>query len=50
MQTMLQSGLDVRPVLTHRIGFDDFRAGFSVMASGQCGKVVMTIAEDDHAG
>ena len=46
MQTMLQSGLDVRPVLTHRIPFDRFTEGFTVMQSGQCGKVILEIAED----
>jgi threonine 3-dehydrogenase len=46
MQTMLQSGLDVRPVLTHRIPFDRFPEGFAVMQSGQCGKVILDIAED----
>jgi threonine 3-dehydrogenase len=46
MQTMLQSGLDVRPVLTHRIPFDRFTEGFTVMQSGECGKVILEIAED----
>lgn len=49
MQTMLQSGLDVSPVLTHRIAFQDFRAGFEVMAAGNCGKVIMKLAEDRDA-
>ena len=46
MQTMLQSGLDVRPVLTHRFPFEQFEKGFEVMQSGNCGKVVLSIAED----
>jgi threonine 3-dehydrogenase len=46
MQTMLQSGLDVSPVLTHRFPLSDFRKGFEVMQSGDCGKVVLEIAED----
>jgi threonine 3-dehydrogenase len=41
MQAMLQSGLDISPVLTHRLAFDDFQKGFDVMESGQCGKVVL---------
>lgn len=41
MTAMLQSGLDIRPVITHRIGIDDFIDGFEAMKSGQCGKVVM---------
>jgi threonine 3-dehydrogenase len=46
MQTMLQSGLDVAPVLTHRFPFDQFKKGFEVMQSGSCGKVILEIAED----
>jgi len=41
MSSMLQSGLDVSPVLTHRLGADDFQQGFDVMASGRSGKVVL---------
>jgi threonine 3-dehydrogenase len=47
MQTMLQSGLDVRPVLTHRFPFAQFERGFQVMQSGNCGKVILEIGEDD---
>jgi threonine 3-dehydrogenase len=43
MQTMLQSGLDISPVLTHRLKFDDFQQGFDAMSSGQCGKVVLEL-------
>jgi threonine 3-dehydrogenase len=49
MQTMLQSGLDVSPVLTHRLPFDRFQEGFDAMQSGSCGKVVLRVAEDDDA-
>ena len=41
MSTMLQSGLDVSPVLTHRFAIDDFQQGFDVMRSGQSGKVIL---------
>jgi threonine 3-dehydrogenase len=41
MTVMLQSGLDVSPVITHRFAFDDFRAGFAAAASGESGKVVL---------
>ncbi|MGA2976897.1 MAG: L-threonine 3-dehydrogenase [Spirochaetia bacterium] len=47
MQTMLQSGLDVRPVLTHRFPFERFAEGFAAMQSGECGKVILSINEDD---
>ena len=41
MIAMLQSGLDVRPVLTHRYKVDEYREAFEVMRSGQSGKVVL---------
>ena len=41
MVAMLQSGLDVSPVITHRFPVDEFRRGFDVMRSGQSGKVVL---------
>jgi len=41
MISMLQSGLDVTPVLTHQLSVDAFQEGFDVMRSGQSGKVVL---------
>jgi threonine 3-dehydrogenase len=41
MAAMLQSGLDVRPVLTHQFKADEFATAFEVMKSGQSGKVVL---------
>ncbi|MGO9829208.1 MAG: zinc-binding dehydrogenase, partial [Myxococcaceae bacterium] len=41
MVAMLQSGLDIRPVLTHRFKADQYQAAFEVMRSGQSGKVVL---------
>ena len=41
MTTMLQSGLDVSPILTHHFAIDDFQDGFDVMRSGQSGKVIL---------
>jgi threonine 3-dehydrogenase len=41
MSAMLQSGLDISPVITHRFGCVDFEEGFSVMNSGNCGKVIL---------
>lgn len=43
MQTMLRSGLDISPVITHRFAFDDFQKGFDAMLSGQSGKVVLSL-------
>jgi threonine 3-dehydrogenase len=41
MVMLLQSGLNIQPVLTHEISYKDFQKGFDVMATGQSGKVVM---------
>jgi threonine 3-dehydrogenase len=41
MAAMIQGGLDISPVITHRFGIDDFRQGFEVMGSGQSGKVIL---------
>jgi threonine 3-dehydrogenase len=41
MSSMLQSGLDIAPVITHRLAIADFRSGFETMASGQSGKVIL---------
>ena len=38
---MLQSGLDLGPVLTHEFHIDDFAQGFATMASGESGKVIL---------
>ncbi len=43
MQTMLQSGLDISPVLTHKFRFDDFEKGFKIMNEGNCGKVILEL-------
>ena len=34
MSSMLQSGLDIRPVITHRLGINDYLEGFQIMNSG----------------
>lgn len=41
MTVMLQSGLDIKPIITHRYPYDEFEQGFRVMLSGQSGKVVL---------
>jgi threonine 3-dehydrogenase len=41
MTVMLQSGLDIRPVITHRLHYTEFEKGFEVMRTGQSGKVVL---------
>ena len=41
MIAMLQSGLDVRKVITHRMKAVDYARGFDLMKQGDCGKVVL---------
>jgi len=41
MTVMLQSGLDIRPVITHRFPCDEYEKGFEVMKSGQAAKVIL---------
>ena len=41
MTQMLRSGLDISGVLTHRFPIDDYKNGFEIMESGNCGKVVL---------
>jgi len=45
MTVMLESGLDISPVITHRYHYSEFQKGFDVMRSGQSGKVVLTWRE-----
>jgi threonine 3-dehydrogenase len=41
MTVMLQSGLDISPVITHRFHYEEFEKGFDVMSTGQSGKVIL---------
>ena len=41
MTVMLQSGLDIAPVITHRFGRDDHEEAFATAAGGQAGKVIL---------
>lgn len=41
MTVMLQSGLDIKPVITHRFHVSEFQKGFDVMTAGDCGKVIL---------
>jgi threonine 3-dehydrogenase len=45
MTVLLQSGLDILPVMTHRFSYRDFEEGFKVMRSGQSGKVILNWEE-----
>jgi threonine 3-dehydrogenase len=41
MSVMLESGVDISPVITHRFSYADFQKGFDAMISGNTGKVVL---------
>ena len=41
MTVMLESGLDIRPVITHRFHYTEFEKGFEAMLNGHCGKVIL---------
>jgi threonine 3-dehydrogenase len=38
---LIQSGLDLEPVITHELPIERFAEGFAAMASGNCGKVLL---------
>ncbi|MDE1474587.1 L-threonine 3-dehydrogenase [Xenorhabdus bovienii] len=41
MAALIQSGLDLTPIITHQFSIDDFQKGFDIMRSGQSGKVIL---------
>jgi threonine 3-dehydrogenase len=41
MTVLLQSGVDISPVITHRFPYHEFERGFAAMISGQTGKVIL---------
>jgi threonine 3-dehydrogenase len=41
MSVMIQSGLDIAPVITHRMPYTEFASGFEAMNSGKASKVVL---------
>jgi threonine 3-dehydrogenase len=41
MASLLQSGLDISPVITHRLPYTSFAQGFEIMGSGRSGKIVL---------
>jgi threonine 3-dehydrogenase len=42
---MIQSGMDISPIITHRFSYKDFQKGFDVMRSGNSGKVILDWSE-----
>lgn len=45
MTTMIQSGLDISPVITHQFSYTEFEKGFALMRSGQSGKIILNWAD-----
>jgi len=45
MTAMIQSGLDIHPVITHQFHFTEYAKAFEVMRSGQSGKVILNWSE-----
>jgi len=41
MSTMIDSGLDLRPIITHRLPYVEFEDGFNAMNSGKAAKVIL---------
>jgi threonine 3-dehydrogenase len=50
MTTMLQSGLNISPVITHRFPYEAYEAAFQLMKSGQSGKIILNWSELDPRG
>jgi threonine 3-dehydrogenase len=46
MQSMIQTGLDITPVITHRFHYTEFEHAFDIMRSGNSGKVIMNWVEE----
>ncbi len=44
MSVLIESGLDLAPVITHRFDFADYEQGFAAMISGNTGKVVLDLS------
>jgi threonine 3-dehydrogenase len=41
MTSLIQRGLDISPVITHRFHYTDFQKGFDLMRSGRSGKIIL---------
>lgn len=44
MSVMVESGLPINPVITHRLGYSEFQQGFDAMNAGDASKVILTWA------
>ena len=41
MTSMIQTGLDILPIITHRLKYDSYEEGFNIMKSGKSGKLIL---------
>jgi threonine 3-dehydrogenase len=41
MSSMIQSGLNIEPIITHHFGIEEYQRAFEIMSSGQSGKVIL---------
>jgi threonine 3-dehydrogenase len=47
MTVMIQSGLDINPVITHRFDYTEYEKAFEIMRSGKSGKVILTWSNEE---
>ena len=50
MTTMLQAGLDISEIITHRYDIKDYQKGFDAMLSGYSGKVILDWSKVEELG
>jgi len=43
MTALLRRGLDIAPIITHRLPLDEFARAFELLESGEAGKVILTL-------
>ncbi|MFI7121071.1 L-threonine 3-dehydrogenase [Amycolatopsis sp. NPDC049868] len=46
MSVLLQAGLDISPVITHRFGYTEYEKAFATAREGRCGKVILDWTEN----
>jgi threonine 3-dehydrogenase len=49
-RALLEGGLDLSPIITHKLPLEDFEKAFELIKSGQCGKIVFKIAPPEAGG
>ena len=45
MSVLLETGVDIKPIITHRYSYKEFEKGFEAIRSGNCGKVILDFEE-----